>query len=77
LEIQGWIKNLISSIEDNGSLIVIKTYTGSAETVSRLIDERKVEGILGTVGGDDSILIIPNSDVDIKKLKEDLKILLS
>lgn len=55
------IKGLLSSIEHNGSMIVIKTPPGSASLVAHHLDSVKPDGILGTIAGDDTIFVAPAS----------------
>jgi len=54
----------IISIESNETLIVIVTLPGCANAVAQYIDTQHYDGILGTVAGDDTILVLP------KKVKE-------
>lgn len=55
------IKGLLLSIENNGSMIVIKTPPGSASLVAHHLDLTKPDGILGTIAGDDTIFVAPAS----------------
>ena len=71
-----FLSQLIFSIEDNGYVIIINTHPGAAGTVGQLIDERSMEMILGTIAGDNTLLIIPKSIKSIKKLKKQLTELL-
>lgn len=50
---------LIQSIEHNGTLIVVRTDAGSASLVARQIDTLKLDSVMGTIAGDDTILVIP------------------
>jgi len=56
-----------------GSFIVIKTRPGNAQAVAGAIDRTQVEGILGTVAGNDTIFAITKNESTayrvIKKLK--------
>lgn len=51
------------SIEFSGQLAVIKTRPGYAMAIAGEIDANAKETILGTVAGDDTILIIPKENV--------------
>ncbi len=51
----------IISVEHNESLIVIRTLAGRAQGVAHHVDRLNNPDILGTVGGDDTVLIIPSS----------------
>jgi transcriptional regulator of arginine metabolism len=49
--------------------IVIHTTPGSASLVARHLDRARPAGILGTIAGDDTLLVIPRSVKSTKKLK--------
>jgi len=55
----------ILNIEHNESLVIIRTLAGRAQGVAYYIDRLNKEEILGTVGGDDTVLIIPNTHKSI------------
>lgn len=74
LKIDEWVKKLVISIANNENVILIKTYSGAGNIIGQIIDEQKIEGIMGTVSGDNTALIIPTS---IKKLSNIKKILVS
>lgn len=46
------------SIEFSGNLAIVRTITGHADTVGIALDNLGVEDILGTVAGDDTVLIV-------------------
>jgi transcriptional regulator of arginine metabolism len=47
------------SIEFSGHQGVIKTLPGHANSVAFALDNLRVRGVLGTIAGDDTILVIP------------------
>ena len=49
------------SVSDN--LVVVRTPPGSAHVVASALDRAGVEGVLGTVAGDDTILIVVSSEL--------------
>lgn len=55
----------ILSVEHNEAIIVIRTLAGRAQGVAHHIDRLNYPDILGTVGGDDTVMIIPNSSENI------------
>lgn len=61
------LSDLIVSITSNESLIVIKTTPGSAPLVARFIDTFLTHDVLGTIAGDDSILVVPVSQAKINQ----------
>ncbi len=64
----------IISINSNENIIVVKTYPGRAQGVAAFLDRQFGLGILGTIGGDDTIIVIPQSVKKIKKIIEQIKI---
>lgn len=46
------------SIDGSGNLLVLRTLAGHAHAVGAALDNLEVEGALGTVAGDDTVLII-------------------
>ncbi|MFV0538966.1 MAG: arginine repressor [Dysgonomonas sp.] len=52
------------SIEFSGQLAVVKTRPGYAMAIAGEIDGRASQYILGTVAGDDTILLIPRENIN-------------
>lgn len=63
----------ILSIEHNEALIVIRTLAGRAQGVAHYIDRLNNSEILGTVAGDDTVLVIPFSNQKMEKVIELIK----
>lgn len=51
----------VVGIDNNESLIVVRTIPGAAHTVGEFIDLQKNADIIGTVAGDNTLLVIPAS----------------
>lgn len=60
------------SIEFSGNLAVMKTRPGYAMAIAGEIDRRANEYILGTVAGDDTILLIPRDNISRKEVLKSL-----
>jgi len=67
----------ILNIAHNESSIVLRTLAGRAQGVAHYIDRLNREEILGTIGGDDTVLIIPSKVSDINKVLEIIKSLIT
>lgn len=74
--IKSHIADEVISIDNNEQLIVLRTYTGRAQGVAVFLDKQNLPDILGTIAGDDTILIIPRSIKKLKIVIEQLKTLL-
>jgi transcriptional regulator of arginine metabolism len=51
----------VTSIDANEGMIVIKTLPGFASAVGEFIDTQKHPDIIGTLAGDNTLLVIPKS----------------
>ena len=51
-------KNFVTEIKSTETLVLVKTSPGNANGVASLIDALRREEILGTVAGDDTILVV-------------------
>ena len=47
----------VSSIDTAGPLVVLRTPPGSANVVAKALDSAQIEGIAGTIAGDDTIFV--------------------
>ena len=50
-------KQTVHSVTASGNLIIIKTLAGSANAVCAIIDNFNIDGVLGSVAGDDCIFV--------------------
>lgn len=57
-------EDYVRSVDFSGSLIMIKTYPGGANAVAAVIDELGWPEMIGSIAGDDSILILTRSKDD-------------
>ena len=55
-------EQFVTKIEPGGALLVLKTLSGRANAVAVALDECRIEEIVGTIAGDDTILVIARSD---------------
>ena len=70
-----WIRDFqrgYLSMESSGNLVVLKTLTGHAQATALALDNFEVPEVLGTVAGDDTILIILRQGKDFEALEKSL-----
>lgn len=60
------------SMEFSGNLAIIRTITGHADTVGIALDNLGMEEMLGTVAGDDTVLVVLREGVSRDDLLETL-----
>ena len=54
-------RELLISAEPTENLVVLRTPPGAAQYMASVIDQARVEHVLGTIAGDDTILLIADS----------------
>jgi transcriptional regulator of arginine metabolism len=63
------IPSLLLKAEGVGPLLVLSTPTGSASALAAALDHEEWPEVLGSIAGDDTLLIIARSIADRKKLE--------
>lgn len=64
--------NSVISVECAENLLVVKTLSGTAHAAASAIDSMPNSMILGTIAGDDTILIISKNPEQAKSIKNEL-----
>jgi transcriptional regulator of arginine metabolism len=67
------LSEFVVSVEASGNLVVAVTPPGAANAVAEAIDHAAVDGVLGTVAGDNTILIIAKEGVKGKAVADRLR----
>ena len=68
-------KQVCISVSSANNLIVVKTLSGNAGAAGMAIDEMRFSEILGTIAGDDTLLIVAKSNSDAEIIVKGLKAL--
>ena len=67
-------REIVVSITCVNNLIVVKTLSGNASAAGMVVDKMTMPQILGSIAGDDTLLIVTKSSLDaeviLKRLKE-------
>jgi len=71
------VREFVLDIRSAQNLLVIKTIVGSAQPVAAALDETDWNEVVGTIAGDDTILIVCPDKDDARKLANRLDEMLS
>jgi transcriptional regulator of arginine metabolism len=52
------LEEFVLGVENAGNLVVVKTPPGGASPVARALDRAELQSVVGTVAGDDTILVV-------------------
>ncbi len=69
-------KAAVTSIEQAQNLIVIKTIIGNASAVAASIDAQHINEVIGTLAGDDTVLVVAKNNESASIVVEELNVLL-
>lgn len=67
------MKRFVREVESSGNLIVIKTDTGAASPVGEALDRLSLPDILGTVAGDNTLLVVVRESVRARRVVAKLR----
>jgi transcriptional regulator of arginine metabolism len=67
------LPQLLTRVDGVGELIVVRTVPGGAQPVASALDGESWPDVLGTVGGDDTILVVCRSAVARERLERRLR----
>ena len=65
--------NFVTDVKGTKNLILIKTTPGNAQGIASLIDGVTRSEILGTVAGDDTILVVIDTDKNRERIEKELR----
>ena len=72
----GVLQDGVVSMEQAGNLLVVKTVSGMAMAVAAAIDAVKLEGIVGSIAGDDTILCAVKTEEQVASVIESMQSLI-
>jgi len=60
-------------MEKSGNIILVKTISGTASAVGEAIDALRLPGIVGTVAGDNAVLVVVKENVTYQEMLDTLR----
>lgn len=66
-------RQVITSIDSANNLIIIKTLSGNANTAGTAIDAMHIPQVMGTIAGDDTLLIVAKNQADAEIIVKNLR----
>ena len=67
------LSDWVGEVNSSHNLVMVKTPPGSAHVVASALDRSNLDGVLGTVAGDDSILIVATEEITGKELADTIR----
>lgn len=68
LHLQRMVADLVIDVKRSDKLVLVKAQSGTAPGVAAALDAAELTGILGSVSGDDTILVVVDSEEEAEAL---------
>lgn len=65
--------DLVVGVRDGASMVVVHTRPGVAAAIATLLDQARLDSVIGTIAGDDTIFVVPERKVTAKALAKRLE----
>jgi transcriptional regulator of arginine metabolism len=72
-ELTAALRRWAVSLEASANLLIVRTPPGHANALARAIDQARLSDVLGTVAGDDTIMVIAREGVQGAALERELR----
>lgn len=69
------LRQFVTGFDASGNLAIVRTPPGGAATVAAAIDQARVPGVLATVQGDDTILVVAQEGLSGREIADRLSAL--
>ncbi len=67
------LSQCLTQVDFAGNIVVLKTLSGAAQAVGYALDSLVWEGIVGSIAGDDTLMVVVRSEARAKQLAARLK----
>ena len=71
IKFQNIMKEAVTSVASAMNIVVIKTYPGMASSAAAAIDSLHHQGVLGSIAGDDTIMLVMKDDTVAKVFEKE------
>jgi len=65
--------DLVVGVKDGAAMVVVHTRPGVAPAIAALVDQARLDTVIGTIAGDDTIFVVPDRRVTAKQLAKSLE----
>ena len=66
-----WLVEVLTSVQQAGNQLVLRTPPGAAQLLASSLDRANLAGVIGTIGGDDTVLVITEDEHTAVELKNE------
>lgn len=73
---KGMLAQSAVSVNYAQNIVIIKTHSGMAQGAATIIDAMNMDGIMGTIAGDDTIMCVAGTEAEARSVTDKIKALL-
>ncbi|MCF2706558.1 arginine repressor [Arcanobacterium haemolyticum] len=70
--LERWASEVLTSVVQAGNQLILRTPPGAAQLLASSVDKAKLDGVIGTLGGDDTVLVITKDEASATALRTEL-----
>ena len=67
------VASLVQGLREGAAIVVIHTRPGAAPAIASMLDQSRLDSIIGTIAGDDTIFVVPERRVTTQALAKSLR----
>jgi transcriptional regulator of arginine metabolism len=67
------MSSLVLGVREGAAIVVIHTRPGAAQAIAALLDQARLDSIIGSIAGDDTIFVVPERRVTTVALAKSLR----
>ena len=67
------LRSVVVSCESAQNIVVLKTLAGNGNSIAVIIDGAKPEGVVGTLAGDDTVMIVAKDNDKAVEIRDELR----
>jgi transcriptional regulator of arginine metabolism len=67
------MSSLVLGIREGAAIVVVHTRPGAAQAVAALLDQARLDSIIGSIAGDDTIFVVPERRITTIALAKTLR----
>ncbi len=65
--------SLVVGVREGAAIVVVHTRPGAAQAVAAIVDQSRLDSIIGSIAGDDTIFLVPARKVSTQALARSLR----
>lgn len=67
------LREFVESVDGSGSLAIVHTDSGNAQPVAEAIDRMRMESVIGTVAGDNTLMVVLREGTTWEQFRDQLE----